>query len=79
MPRHNLETHAFVKECLRRRGRSFAQLARTAGVSTSSIYSVSKGFARSARLEAIISEAAGFKQSEIWPEREKSQVVQQQG
>jgi Ner family transcriptional regulator len=72
MKRYNLETHTWVKECLRRKGRSFADIARAAGVSASSVYSVTKGFARSARLEAAISEAIGFKQSEIWPERDHS-------
>jgi lambda repressor-like predicted transcriptional regulator len=61
-----LQTHKWVKECLKRRGKSFSDLARAAGVSTSTIYSVSKGLARSSKLEQLISREIGFEPWQIW-------------
>ncbi|CAN1568428.1 MAG: transcriptional regulator [Hyphomonadaceae bacterium] len=69
MPPDQSQTHRWVKECLRRRGKNFSDVARKAGVSTSTIYAVSKGLARSARLERLISEEIGFEPAQIWPDR----------
>jgi lambda repressor-like predicted transcriptional regulator len=64
-----LETHRWVKQCLKRRGLSFSDVARAAGVSTSTIYSVSKGEARSARVERLIGDHIGFEPHQIWLNR----------
>ncbi|WP_140985834.1 helix-turn-helix domain-containing protein [Asticcacaulis tiandongensis] len=64
-----LTTHDWVKECLRRRGTNFSSIARQAGVSTSLVYSVSKGITRSARIENMLSSAIGFSPEQIWLDR----------
>jgi lambda repressor-like predicted transcriptional regulator len=63
----NAKTHQWVKEALRRKGFSFVDLAKVAGVSASTVYAVSTGRARSARIESLICATIGYEPQQIWP------------
>jgi len=65
-----LSTHKWIKECLYRQGKTFSHLAREAGVSCSTVYSVSRGVARSSRIEQIIADAIRYPPAEIWLDRD---------
>jgi lambda repressor-like predicted transcriptional regulator len=63
----NAKTHQWVKEALRRKGFSFVDLAKVAGVSASTVYAVSTGRARSAKIETLICATIGYEPQQIWP------------
>jgi lambda repressor-like predicted transcriptional regulator len=65
----NHERHLEIKARLQRAGSSFAQVARTLGVSHTTVTTVSMGFRTSRRVQSEIASVLGVEPSELWPER----------
>jgi Ner family transcriptional regulator len=61
--------HASIKSALRLKHLTLSDIARSLGVTPSTVSIVSRGFRRSRRIEAAIASALGFTPEELWPER----------
>ncbi|GGD82015.1 helix-turn-helix domain-containing protein [Croceicoccus mobilis] len=64
-----MEQHDHIKWLLRTKGTSLSEIAKSLGLSPTGVTQVSKGRARSKRVENAIAEATGLKPSQLWPEK----------
>ncbi len=60
--------HEHIKWLLKTQGSSFTNIARALDVGPSAVTLVSKGRARSRRIEAAIAAATGLKPAQLWPD-----------
>lgn len=60
--------HGHIKWLLKTQGSSFSDIARALQVGPSAVTLVSKGRARSRRIEAAIAKATGLKPAQLWPD-----------
>jgi lambda repressor-like predicted transcriptional regulator len=67
--RRDLQQHERVKMRLRLADTSLADVARELGVAATTVTSVSQGFRRSRRIEALIAEKLQTTPSRLWPDR----------
>ncbi len=65
----DLQQHERVKIRLRLAGTSLAEVARELGVAATTVTSVSQGFRRSRRIEALIARKLQTTPSRLWPDR----------
>jgi len=65
----NEQTHLWIKQTLVTKGSSLGQIARSEGVTTSTVSIVSRGYRRSRRLELAIATAVDSTPQALWPER----------
>jgi len=65
--------HGHIKWLLRTQGSSFSDIARALDVGPSAVTLVSKGRARSRRIEAAIAEATGLKPAQLWPDKHRNE------
>ena len=63
------QTHLWIKQALAAKGSSLGQVARSEGVSTSTVSIVSRGYRRSRRLELAIATAVDSTPQTLWPDR----------
>ena len=70
----NLDAHERLKADLRIRGTSLAQIARDLGVTDSAVTLVGKGFNRSRKIEAALSEAVGTTPEQLFPDRDEGRT-----
>lgn len=67
--RRGLQQHERVKMRLRLAGTSLADVARELGVAATTVTSVSQGFRRSRRIEALIAQKLQTTPPRLWPDR----------
>lgn len=67
--RRGLQQHERVKMRLRLLGTSLADVARELGVAATTVTSVSQGFRRSRRIEALIAQKLRTTPLRLWPDR----------
>lgn len=65
----DLEQHEFLKFQLRLVGSSMAKIARSLGISQSSVTVVSQGYRRSDRVQRAIADQLGATPQELFPDR----------
>lgn len=65
----DLENHEFLKFRLRLAGSSMAKIARTLGISQSSVTVVSQGYRRSHRVQREIADQLGTTPQQLFPDR----------
>jgi Ner family transcriptional regulator len=63
------ERHQMIKLMLRAKSISFTDVARANNVTVSTVSLVSKGGAKSARLESALADALGLTREQLWPDR----------
>lgn len=63
------ERHARIRYELSLRGLTFAEIARRAEVSVSSVSAVSLGKSKSARIELILAQALAYRPEALFPDR----------
>lgn len=67
--RPELELHERIKMRLRLAGSSLADVARELSVAGTTVTSVSQGYRRSRRIEAVIATKLGMQPDDLWPDR----------
>ena len=69
------ERHLMIKLMLRTKRTSFTELARANNVTVSTVSLVSRGSAKSARVEGALAEALGLTREQLWPDRPMEAVM----
>lgn len=65
----SLRQHERIKQQLRKRGTSLAEVARELTVAKTTVTSVSQGYRRSRRIETAIAAKLGRTPQQLWPAR----------